>query len=316
VDIERVVGVRTAVGESPAWDPATGSLWLIDILGPTVIRLDASGDIRRWRAPAQVGAVAPLADGRVAVALAAGFCILDPRTSVFSPLALAGCAPGAVLSEGGIDPQGRFVATSGDSRFERPIGGIHRWESDGSVRTLESGLVLGNGTSWSLDGGTFYVADSMAGEIYAYDYDGPDGGLGARRVFFSSRDEAGFPDGSTVDAEDHLWVVLHQSPWLIRLDPGGRIVGRIELPVSSATSIAFGGEDLDELYVTSVDPTKIPGAQHGPVDRENDGRLFRITGTGFVGAGTKALRAGTAPSPSGSAPASLSASASASEGAS
>jgi sugar lactone lactonase YvrE len=228
------------VGESPVWDAATDSLWLIDIVGPTVLRVCASGAVDRWKAPDQVGAVAPLGDGRVAVAVAQGFCILDPRTSQFTPVSPAHCAPGAVLSEGGVDPQGRFVATSGDSRFQRPIGAV---------------------------------------------------GLGRRRVFFSSAREAGFPDGSAVDAEDHLWVVLHQSRSVVRLDPDGRIVDRLELPIASATSIAFGGTDLDELYVTSVDPTKIPGVEPGTVDRENDGHLFRITGSGFVGAPTTAVRA-------------------------
>jgi len=74
-----VPGVKTAVGESPVWDDARGALWMVDILAPSLLCVAPGGEVTQWTAPEQIGAVAPSADGRVAVALASGFCVFDPK---------------------------------------------------------------------------------------------------------------------------------------------------------------------------------------------------------------------------------------------
>lgn len=285
VRVVRLEGVRTVVGESPVWDPTTNSVWLIDILGRAVIRIDSHGLSNRWPTSAQVGAVAPLPNGEVAVALAHGFTILDPVSGRFSAVVDASCAPGTVISEGKVDRQGRFVVASSDAGFSRPVGAIHRWNRDGSVSQLDDGLTLGNSVCWNLDGTTFFVADSIRKEIFAYDYSSEDDApLRNRRVFCSFENEQGFPDGATVDSEDHLWVVLHNSPWLVRIAPDGHEVSRFELPTTNITSVAFGGSELDVLYATSLDPTQIPGVD---VDdgqaHEESGYVYRIEGIGFTG---------------------------------
>jgi sugar lactone lactonase YvrE len=89
---------------------------------------------------------------------------------MFAPVVDARCHPGAIISEGKVDRSGRLVGVSGDRRFHEPLGAIHRWERDGSVRLLDDRIVLGNSLCWSLDGTVMYTADSMRSVIYAYDY--------------------------------------------------------------------------------------------------------------------------------------------------
>ena len=62
----------------------------------------------------------------------------------------------------------------------------------------------------------------------------------------------GSPDGMTVDSDGNLWVAFWDG-WCVRkISPDGEILERIPMPVQRPTSCAFGGPDLDLLYVTSA----------------------------------------------------------------
>jgi len=281
--IERVPGVHTMVGESPVWDPATRSLWLIDILRDEILRLGPGGELDSWRTPESPGAVATTADGGVAVALEDGFRRFDPATGEFGPLTPGGVGPADRISEGKADRAGRFIAVSGDRGFREPVGRLVRLEQDGSTIELRDGIHLGNGLCFSLDGSRLYVADSLTGLLLAYDYD--DAGLSNERVLYSSAGEPGFPDGATVDAEDCVWLALHHAPQVVRIAPDGTVVDRIELPTPNITSVAFGGDELDVLYVTSLDPAGFPELPPGAIVHEGAeaGLLYRVTGLGVRG---------------------------------
>jgi len=88
--------------------------------------------------------------------------------------------------------------------------------------------------------------------IHAYDVAQDSGQVSNRRVFATIDASAGVPDGSTVDAEGYLWST-HWGGWRItRYAPDGRVDREIEMPVKSVTSCAFGGEDMETLFVTTA----------------------------------------------------------------
>ena len=78
-----------------------------------------------------------------------------------------------------------------------------------------------------------------------------------RRVFLQFGAGDGYPDGMTVDAEGCLWIAFWDGWCVRRFSPAGRTGSQtIDMPVAQPTSCAFGGPDLDRLYITS--------AQHRP----------------------------------------------------
>jgi sugar lactone lactonase YvrE len=56
----------------------------------------------------------------------------------------------------------------------------------------------------------------------------------------------------TLDAEGGIWVALFGGSALHRYAGDGTLDDVIRFPVSLVTSCAFGGPDLDELYVTTA----------------------------------------------------------------
>jgi L-arabinonolactonase len=162
-----------------------------------------------------------------------------------------------------------------------PLCTLHRLDPDGQITQLDDGIVCSNGPCWSLDGRTLYFADTSKRLIYAYDYDPETGGVARRRVFvdFAALGFPGYPDGATVDAEDCLWSCEVYRGRLLRFRPDGSLDRVVGLPIESATSIMFGGPDLDIAYVTSM--ARPVG---GVLPRENEaGMLFAVHGLGVKG---------------------------------
>lgn len=284
MNIERVAGITSAVGEGPIWDNSTNDLWFIDIVACRITRLESNGRSASWATPGRVGAIAAFGDGRVAVALESSFRIFDPAVGEFGPATHVDLGEGSVICEGKVDRQGRFVVMTSDSAFTDPIGEILRWEPDGSIARLATGYVLGNSLCWSVDGTTMYAADSIARVIHSYAYDPqPSSGLGRCNEFAAFAGSDPFPDGAVIDSEGHMLVVMHRSPHIARINPEGVIVDRITMPTPNITSLTFGGPDLDVLYVTSLDPTQVPVPPDAAALAAERGLLYRVTGTGLRG---------------------------------
>ena len=249
-----VLRANALLGEAPLWDPAERVLYWVDIKRREVHRFDpATGRDARWIVAEDVGSLAVRAAGGLVVAMRSGFHFFDPATGRTTPIV----DPEPERSEnrfndGKPDRQGRFWAGSMHDPETRPTGGLYRLDPDRSCRRLVDGLICPNALCWSPDGRTMYHADTVYRTVWAWDFDPDRGEIANRRTFFEVPTADGAPDGATVDAEGCLWLA-HWDGWrLTRYDPIGRIERVVPLPVQRPTCPAFGGPDLDVLYVTSA----------------------------------------------------------------
>lgn len=281
--ISRVGTTRDRLGEGPIWDAETGCLHWIDSLAGIVHRLDPiSGERRDFAVPAPIGSISLCRSGGAILSLQDGFHRHDfetGRTTPFAPLGLDN--PNVRLNDGKTDRQGRFLAGTMHlhrAEDEPVIGGLFRLNPDGTATQLVDDIATSNGPCFSPDGRTFYFADSTRQTIWAFDYDTATGTPRNRRVFADLRALGTAPDGATVDAEGHLWSALVRSRTIARFDPAGRIVMQFEFPVRYPTSLAFGGPDLDVLYVTSISKSV-----RFEDTAEDAGGLFAIEGLGIRG---------------------------------
>jgi len=280
--VELIIDAKAELGEGPLWDVTEERLYWIDSYGPAVHRSDlAGGDRKSWTLPEPIGSMALRAKGGAVVALRSGFHFLDLASGEVERINET--QPGELrprLNDGKVDRQGRFVAGSMDYAESEPVGRLFRLDPDLTLHTLDDGIICSNGPCWSPDGRTLYFADSYKKTIFAYDYDTQSGTVRSRRSFaiFTGR-LTGFPDGATVDAEGFVWSAEVYAGRLVRFNPEGVIDRIIGLPVYSTTSLAFGGPNLDIVFVTSM-ARPHNGAYHP--EREA-GMVFAIHGTGVRG---------------------------------
>ena len=283
MEISVVADVKPVLGEGPLWDVEAERLWFIDSLGARIFRCTAEGaEMRAWTVPSAIGSMCLRAGGGALVALTDGFHALDLETGETTHLVdPEPDRPGNRLNDGKVDPKGRFLCGSMDMGEEAATGSLWRLDPDMSVHELEREIICSNGPCWSPDGRTLYFSDSFSGVISAFDYD-PDTGAATNRRPFASlpTDRAGAPDGATVDAEGCVWSACVFDGRIFRFTPDGEIDRIVEMPVRKVTSVAFGGQDLATLYVTSMAEPPLPKY---PGDGPLRGATFGIDGLGVQG---------------------------------
>jgi D-xylonolactonase len=131
-------------------------------------------------------------------------------------------------------------------------GKLYALDAGGCVQIVDEGIELANGLGFSPDGRMLYFADSAARRIYAFDVDSTNGSITRKRVFVQLARTEGLPDGLTVDAEGFVWSAHWYGGEVVRYDPDGKVERRIALPALQVSSLAFGGDALTDLYVTSA----------------------------------------------------------------
>jgi sugar lactone lactonase YvrE len=292
--IECVAECGNHLGESPIWDVEEGALYWVDGTGrrvgkPSLWRYTpGNGRVENWWLDRDVGALALRQKGGAVLALDDGFYFYDYDTAKLDLIALVDAEqPRTRLNDGKCDRRGRFFAGGMDDKEELKICGLWRLDPDLSVTKVDGGIICSNGPCWSPDNKTFYFADTFQEEFWSYDYDIETGSVSNRRLFATTKDDRGVADGSTVDAEGFMWNAQVIGGDLVRYAPDGTVDRRIGMPVRNVTSVIFGGENLDEIYVTSLSRVKHPAVHdHFLVESKPQfgaGNLFRIRGLGIKG---------------------------------
>jgi D-xylonolactonase len=252
--VEVLADYGNLCGEGPLWDDQQQILYWTDIDGKKFYRY--LWNERRHELVHdgfQVNGSCMQQGGGFVVTNSQGVWLWSPGTK---PMPLASEADGqeCVLNDCIADPEGRVY--SGSYHYN-PNGVaapsfLFRVDTDGSVHVADEGVQFSNGLAFSPDCSTLYFSDSVARCIYAYTWRRDSGKLSNRRVFVRLPREEGFPDGLTVDADGFLWCAHWFGACITRYDPDGKRERRVALPAAQTSSLAFGGPDLDVIFVTSA----------------------------------------------------------------
>ena len=256
---ELVLDARARHGEGPVWHPTERTLDWVDIMAGHLHRYDPRTDRDQVIDVGRpIGAFAPRLSGGYALALENGFGILEPSGEVRMVAPLATHGPPQRMNDGKCDRAGRFWAGTMAYDFTPGAAALYRLDADFNVTTMLSDVTLSNGLDWTDDDRTMYYIDSLARGIDAFDFDARSGAISGRRRLIEVRSDKTaqtgetVPDGMTVDAEGYLWVAVHGASEVRRYSPLGEVECIVRLPVCGVTSCAFGGEGLNDLYITSM----------------------------------------------------------------
>jgi len=261
-------------GENPLWHPMERRLYWTDIPAGRLFRYDpASGKHELCYQGRPVGGFTIQPDGALLLFMDRGTIALwrnGALTEIVQDIVLEDIPEerDSRFNDVIADPQGRvFCGTM--STAERK-GRLYRLDIDRSLHLLLEGIGCSNGMAFTLDRRGLYYTDSFAREIYLFDYDAESGAISNQRIFARFAEADGLPDGATLDAEGHLWTALWDGACIVRLSPDGSVERKIATPVPKTSSLAFGGDDCSDIYITTA------GGNRKDVEGPLAGGLFHL----------------------------------------
>ena len=253
------VDCRCTLGEGIVWSQRLRSLLWTDIENSTLWMYRPHDRLtRQWSLPDRLGSFVLCDSGRLLLGLAKSlaFADLDAASGAHLPVVpLLPIEPEMArtrMNDGRIDRAGNFVFGTMNEDQDAASGSFYQYSSRFGLRRLDvGGVVIPNSICFSVDGRTMYFGDSPTGVIRQCEYDADSAGVANVREFTRYAAGRGLPDGSIVDSEGCLWNAVWAAGVVRRFDPEGRLIVEIPVPSRNLTCAAFGGDSLDQLFVTS-----------------------------------------------------------------
>ena len=245
---------KSLLGEGAFWNHKTNELYWVDIEGKTLnIYNPETNSNKSIQLPSLVGTVVPYTKSEAVVALLDGIYkvnILSGEVSLLSDVEAN--MPENRFNDGKCDPNGNLWVGSMHFEQSRPNASVYRIDESGDTTKMIDSVTISNGIVWSKDSKTMYYIDTPTKQIVAYDYDQATSTVSNKRVVVEIDEEHGSPDGMAIDEADMLWVGMWNGNAVVRFNPEtGQLVSKIAVPAHNVTSCAFGGSNLDTLYITT-----------------------------------------------------------------
>lgn len=246
---------EATTGEGAIWHPERNTLFWVDIEGCKLYEYAPErNNCREWNFDRMVSTVVPESDSTVVVALQDRIVRLNLYTNERTRIASIPDEHGKLrCNDGKCDPAGRlWIGTMG---FGAPEGAASLYcvFPDGKVEEKLKGVTISNGLVWSPRKRFMYYNDTPTNCIARYRYDNLKGDILFDGIAVNIPEGTGSPDGMAIDADGNLWVAQWGGFGVYCYNPyTGELLTRIEVPAPNVASCAFGGPDLEWLYITTA----------------------------------------------------------------
>ncbi len=243
---------QSILGESPVWNYQNNTLYFLDIKGGKLYELNKDTLISR-NIPKNTGSLACTKRNQILLSTKNGLKFLNPQTGGLrnffnNAKPLNFCR----FNDGKCSTQGSFWVSSMDNCERKNIGKLYQFSNKFRPMIYDMKLGIGNGIGWSPDKTRMYITDSKKKRIYLFKFNRSNQNIYEKRILIDFHSYKGFPDGLAVDCEGSLWVAMWDGGCINRFSSKGKFISTIPLPVPRPTSLAFGGEYLNTLFITSA----------------------------------------------------------------
>lgn len=242
--LELITDALCIVGEGPVYDEKNNRLLMLDIQGKRLRSIDWSTlEVSDTVLPQQIGFLFFDEQGALYGGGEDGiYKIVNGKLQKFS---LDCNVKGMRFNDGKVGPDGCLYGGT----FSRDnSAAFYKMGANGVLEELFDKVGNSNGLAFSPDEKLFYYNDTPTGRTDVFDYE--NGVLSNRRELIKY---SGNPDGMTIDADGNLWTALWGSGTAVKVDTKtGKVIDKIELPVSQVACCAFAGKDLKTLVITTA----------------------------------------------------------------
>lgn len=247
---EVYINQKYALGEGPYYDSRFRRLSWVNI-PEGKIYTEINGEIDSIKVGSTVGAAIPLKESDGFIAACTDGLYIAEKGNVELCLDMSGSYKDYQRSnDAKCDARGRLWFGSSSNDETLGIGGdLYRY-CNGELSKVIPDTQISNGMAWSADGKKFYWADSPENAVFVFDYDMETGTVSNRQILCEIKD--GVPDGLCIDSNDNLWIAIWGGHRVENRDgKTGELIGIIEVDATNVTCCCFGGNNMDELFITT-----------------------------------------------------------------
>jgi sugar lactone lactonase YvrE len=256
INAEMLLDARARLGEGAIWDYRNGELLWIDIEQDRLyFYKPALNQLKKKELGQKPGTVVPAVNGTVLIALKNGIYVLNRKDSSLQLLIPnpEKALPNNRFNDGKCDPAGRLWVGTMSMTGERYAGNLYRIDPEGSVKNMIDSVGTSNGIVWTSDHKKMYYIDTPTSHVMEFHYNALTGDIDSARVAIVIPQDLGYPDGMAIDDKDKLWIAHWGGFGVYNWDPvTGLLLMKVKVPVKNVTSCAFGGDELDILYITTA----------------------------------------------------------------
>lgn len=246
--------VNSKLGEGALWNYKTQEFYWVDIEGKTLNIYNPKTKTNKViKTPSRVGTVVPYTKEQAVVALEDGIYKINLDNGDLKQISnVESDITENRFNDGKCDPKGNLWVGSMHLKESLPNANLYKVEPNGVTTKMVDSVTISNGIVWSKDTKKMYYIDTPSKSIKSYDYDIETSTISNEKIAVNIPESLGYPDGMTIDENDTLWVGLWNGNAVAQFDPKtGKLISKIEVPAHNVTACAFGGENLDILYITT-----------------------------------------------------------------
>ena len=255
--MELIFYAGSSLLESPIWDVNNKLIYCVSIEQGLIYQINpTSGEVQTYPTKGSVGCVALMDNGNLISAEKEGIFSINPKTRERIYLTQLESDNNLRYNDGKFDPIGRFIVgtkSEKDYFIEKTVvkGKLFSYYN-GTHKVLLNDLLISNGIGFSHNGEKMYFIDSPTKKVDQYKYN-----LDTGEIIFEKHiveiDGEGVPDGMCVDLDGNIWVAEWGGRRVCKWDVNtGHMLNEILLPCSRVTSCCLGGENMDELFITTA----------------------------------------------------------------
>ena len=252
IELVKQLEVNNVLGEGVIWDPRSAKIWWTDILNCKMYSWHFETGMQIFSSPEPLCSFGLTeTTDKFICAFASGFAYFYPASEKVKWLCKVEEQYAETrMNDGRVDRQGRFWAGSMRNGTSGPLGALYCLDKN-RVSTRLKNIAISNSLCWSPDAKTMYFADSTSQQISQYDFDPETGMAGNCKAFAKTTGDIE-PDGSCIDSEGYLWNAQWGGGKVVRYDTQGNEVMSLDIPCKQPTCVAFGGPQMNHLFVTSA----------------------------------------------------------------
>lgn len=246
--------INSKLGEGALWNYKTQEFYWVDIEGKILNIYNPKTKTNKViKTPSRVGTVVPYTKQQAVVALEDGIYKINLENGDLKQISnVESDITENRFNDGKCDPKGNLWVGSMHLKESLPNANLYKVEPNGVTTKMVDSVTISNGIVWSKDTKKMYYIDTPSKSIKSYDYDIETSTISNEKIAVNIPESLGYPDGMTIDENDTLWVGLWNGNAVAQFDPKtGKLISKIEVPAHNVTACAFGGENLDILYITT-----------------------------------------------------------------